>query len=183
MLGPIVRDRRAISKEGMAALAFALTVAMMGVTGGILLQSSGQLSDGGPVISAEAEPITATDGPDGQWIRLEHESGVNLDVTNLTVNVSLPEHRKRAGLHGLPTDSLRQSDYDGNHVFTVGPRGVEGAAVDSGTDRVWSSGEIIAVQITPRRVDLQPGQTVRVTVYYQPTGELLFDRRLEVVDR
>lgn len=165
----------------MAALGFALTVAMMGVTGGILMQSGNRLDEGGPILSADVDPIGASDGPNGQWLRISHESGDAVDVANLTINVSIPAHRKRAQLHGLPTDGIRQSDYDGNHLFTRGPAGVRGAAVGSEADRTWTSGEVIAVRIEPRRVDLRPGQRVRVTVRHAVADRRLYRETVDVV--
>lgn len=180
MTGPLHRDQRGISKEGMAALGFALTVVMIGVTGGLLMQSGEQLSKGGPILSADADRIDAANGPDGQWIRIRHQSGDTVDVANLTVNVSISDHRKRARLHGLPTDAIRQDDYEGNHVFTIGPDGVDGAARESDTDGRWAAGEQLALRIEPRRVDLQPGETVRVTIRHEPENKQLYSETIEV---
>lgn len=181
MHGPIPSGRRGISKEGMAALGFALTVLMMGVTGGILMQSGDQLSEGGPFLTASADPIDASNGPDGQWLRISHESGDGVDVSNLTVNVSISSHRKRAHLYGLPTDGIRQSDYDGNHVFTIGPDGVDGAAIANGTDGRWTAGEVIALRIEPERVDLEHGQSVRVSIHHVPENRRLYSETVNVV--
>jgi hypothetical protein len=177
----LLGDRRAVSKEGMAALGFALTVAMIGVTGALLMQSGDSLTGGGPILSVEAETVDASNDPDGQWLRISHGSGDTVDVANLTINVTVPDHRKRARLHGLPTDELEQSDYEGNHVFTLGPDGVDGAAVASDTDGQWGAGEVIAVRIESQRVDLQPGETVRVTVRYDPEDSRLYSETVEVV--
>jgi FlaG/FlaF family flagellin (archaellin) len=179
-------DDRAISKEGMAAIGFGLTVLMMAVTGGILMQSGESLSDGGPIVTAEADSINPSNGPDGQWIRIEHKGGPTVDVSNLTVNVSVPNHpeqgkRMRATLTGLPTDGVRQSDYEGNHVFTIGANGVGGAAVASDTDRAWTAGEEIALRISDRRVDLTGGDTVRVTIHHTGSNTRLFRERISVV--
>lgn len=180
-MNPLLDDRRAISKEGMAALGFALTVVMIGVTGALLMQSGDRLTGGGPILGAEAEPVDASNGPDGQWLRISHTSGDTVDVANLSINVTISDHRRRARLHGLPTDRLEQSDYEGNHVFTLGPDGVDGAAVASDTDERWGAGETIAVRIEPRRVDLQPGETVRVTVRYVPEDRQVYSETVEVV--
>jgi hypothetical protein len=181
MHDPISDDRRGISKEGMAALGFAFTVAMMGVAGGLLMHSGDQLSDGGPILTAESGPIDASNERDGQWIRIRHESGDTIDVKNITINVSIPGHRMRATLHGLPTDGIRQDDYEGNHVFTIGPGGVGGAAVASGSDGQWAAGEQIALRIEPRRVDLQPGETVRVSIRYDPEKKQVYREEVDVV--
>lgn len=160
---------RAVSKEGMAAIAFGLTILMIGITGGLLMQTGESLNDGGPVLTASAAPADASNGPEGQWLRIKHENGKTVAVSNLTINVTLPEHRKRASLHGLPTDELRQSDYDGNHVFTLGTGGVADAATVGGGDRQWAAGERLSVRFEERRVDLELGQTIQVKIRH--TGE------------
>lgn len=180
-MNSLLGDRRAVSKEGMAALGFALTVVMIGVTGALLMQSGDSLTGGGPILSAETETLDASNGPDGQWLRISHASGDAVDVANLSINVTISDHRKRTRLHGLPTDELEQSDYEGNHVFTLGPDGVDGAAVASDTDQQWGAGETIAVRIEPRRVDLQPGDIVRVTVRYIPEDRPVYSETVEVV--
>lgn len=179
MYDPTLRDRRAISKEGMAAVGFAFTVLIIGVMGGLLMQSGDLLTGGGPLLSAETDQIDASND-DGQWVRISHESGDTVDVANLTINVTIPDHRRRATLHGLPTDELEQSDYEGNHVFTLGRGGVDGAAVANDTDRQWGAGDTIAVRIEPRRVDLQPGESVRVTVLYDPENREVYSETVAV---
>lgn len=181
MIGPIPwADDRGISKEGMAAIGFGLTVLMMAVTGGLLMQTGDDLSEGGPIVSASADPIDASNGPDGQWIRITHENGATLDVANLTVNVSVPDHRKRASITGLPTDGIRQRDYTGNHLFTLGPGGVDGAAASDGDGR-WTAGETLALRVEPSRTDLRKGETVRVTVYHTEENERLVRETIDVV--
>lgn len=182
MIGAILgAGNRAISKEGMAAIGFGLTVLMMAVSGGLLMQTGDDLSEGGPIATASAEPIDASNSPDGQWVRITHESGQTLDVSNLTLNVSVPDHRKRATLTGLPTDGIEQSDYEGNHVFTLGPAGVDGVA-RADSDATWAAGETIAVRIEDKRVDLVPGETVRVTIRHTGEQQRVFRERVDVVD-
>ena len=171
---------RALSKEWMAALAFGLTILMIGITGGLLMQTSGSLSDGGPMLTASAEPIDASNDQPGQWLRVKHESGARVDLSNLTINVSVPDHRKRASLHGLPTDSLRQTDYDGNHLFTIGPGGVDRAATAEGNDGRWAAGEVIAVRFEAKRVDLEPGDTVEVSIRHDGERKTIFSETVPV---
>lgn len=180
MRGTRTTERGAISKEGMAAIAFGLTVLMIAITGGLLMQTSGSLSDGGPILTAETEPVDAANGPEGQWVRVVHDSGSAVAVSNLSINVSLPDHRMRARLHGLPTDDLRQSDYDGNHIFTLGPDGIDGAAVANGTDGRWSAAEAIAFRIEDRRADLEPGDLVRIVIRDVVEGKTLYENEVEV---
>jgi FlaG/FlaF family flagellin (archaellin) len=177
---PAVGDR-ALSKEGMAAIAFTLTVAMMAVTGGLLIQSGDDLDAGGPILSATAEPIDASNGPDGQWLRIAHESGDAVSIANLSINVTIRDHRKRATVHGLPTEKLAQNDYTGNHLFSLGRSGVGGEATPNGSDGVWTSGETIDLRIEDGRVDLQSGENVRVSIYHVPRSRQLFSDTAQVV--
>jgi hypothetical protein len=176
----LLGDRRAISREGMAALGFALTVLLIGITGGLLMQSGERLTEGGPLLTVEADTVDAANGPDGQWLRIRHDGGDTIDVANVTINVTVPDQRKRATLTGLPTDGLEQTDYKGNHMFTLGADGVKGAALASEGDDQWSAGEVIAVRIEPRRLDLQSGDTVRVAIRYDPESRQLYSEALDV---
>lgn len=173
-------DERAISKEGMAAIAFGLTVLMIAISGGLLMQTSGNLSDGGPILTASAEPVDATTGPDGYWVRIEHETGSTVAVSNLTLNVSLPDQRKRASVHGLPTDDLQQTHYGGNHLFTLGPGGVEGAARANGTDGQWTAGEVIGIRIEPSRVELSPSDSVKIQIRHDDERKTLYSDTVSV---
>jgi len=173
---------RAVSQEGMAALGFALTVLMIAVAGGLLMQSGDSLSDGGPILSTSSEPVHAT-GPDSQWVRITHESGDTVDVADVDIVVSLPDHSKRARLHGLPTERLTQDDYSGNHVFTRGRAGIDGAiAAAAGSGAKLEASDEIAVRIEQRRVDLEPGQTVTVTLRHTESETRLARERIDVVE-
>lgn len=164
----------------MAAIAFALTVAMMAVTGGLLIQSSGSISAGGPILSASAEPIDAANGRSGQWVRITHDSGDAVDVANLSLNVSVPSHRRRATVHGLPTVKLSQTDYTGNHLFTLGSAGIGGEASTNDSDGVWVSGETIELRIEPGRVDLTDDDTVTVTIYHVAERRTLYSETIPI---
>ncbi|MFC7194564.1 hypothetical protein ACFQL4_07695 [Halosimplex aquaticum] len=166
----------------MAAIGFGLTVLMIAVTGGLLMQTSDSLSDGGPILSTNADPIRA-DGGDAQWIRIRHKSGDTVDVADLDLVVKLPDHDKRARLHGLPTRRLTQDDYSGNHIFTRGRGGIDGvAAARNGSGATFEAGGEIAVRIEERRVDLQVGQTVEVTIRHTESETVVSRERLTVTD-
>jgi FlaG/FlaF family flagellin (archaellin) len=145
------------------------------------MQTGGSLSAGGPILSASVEPVDAANGPEGQWLRLTHESGDAVDVANLSIGVTVPAGPKRATVHGLPTANLRQDDYTGNHLFTLGSAGVAGEASTEEGDGVWTAGETIALRIEPSRVDLEPGQTVKVSVYHVAEERQLYSETAEVV--
>jgi hypothetical protein len=173
---------RAISREGMAALGFGLTVLMIGVAGGLLMQTSDSLSDGGPILSTNSESVHAT-GPDSGWVRITHESGDTVDVADIDLVVSLPDHDKRARLHGLPTRRLTQDDYSGNHVFTRGRAGIDGAiAAANGSDAKLEASDQIAFRIEQRRVPLEPGKTVTVTIRHTESDTRLARARIDVVE-
>jgi FlaG/FlaF family flagellin (archaellin) len=184
--GGMIGDRlgavdRGISKEGMAAVAFGLTVLMMAVTGGLLMQTSDSLTDGGPTLATSADPVTAS-GENSQWVRIAHESGDTVAVADIEVVVTLPDHDKRARLHGLPTERLTQDDYAGNHVFTRGTDGVDGVvAAPDGSDARFEAGDEIALRIEQRRVDLVAGQTVEVELRHTESDTRLSRERISVV--
>jgi hypothetical protein len=141
---------------------------------GVLTEASA-----GPTVSTDVDSITAGDGPDDQWVRIQHDSGPQVDAANVTITVWLPEHRKRSTLQRLPTQGIEPDDYDHNHIYTLGERGVEGP-ISGDSDRTWSASETIGFQIAHDRVALQPGQRVNVTVTHVPSDSKLVDRSLVV---
>jgi len=179
--GSAGRDR-GLSREGVAALGFGLTVLMMAVVGGVLMGVGDSLSGSGPVLSATAEPVSAGDTPDDQWVRIRQDSGDAVAVENLTIEVWVPAHRVRATLHNLPTAEINRTwtDYDGNHVFTTGQGGIAGEIDADETDGSWSTTETIAFRISDRRVPLEDGQEVVVTLRHEPGDSELAKLRLAV---
>jgi len=173
---------RAISREGMAALGFGLTVLMIAIAGGLLMQTSDSLSDGGPILSVNAEPVH-TSGQHSQWVRMKHASGDTVAVSNLALVVKLPDHTKRARLHGIPTERLTQDDYSGNHIFTRGRKGIDGViAAPNGSGATLEAGDTMAFRIEERRVDLQPGQRIEIVVHHTESETILAREDLNVVN-
>lgn len=175
----LATDRRGLSREGVVALGFGLTIAMMAVVGGVLMQTEGALDDAssGPTVSTSAESLTAGDGPDDQWVRINHEQGARIAAENVSITVWLPEHHKRSTLEALPTDRVEPDDYDHNHIFTLGDRGI-GGAIDAENDDAWSAGETISFRLSSERVRLQPGHRVNVTVTHVPSETTLGEHSL-----
>mgnify|MGYP000613310907 CR=1 FL=1 len=164
------RDR-GLSTEGVAALGFGLTVVLMAVVGGVLMGMGDSLQGSGPVVSASTDTLVAGDDPDDQWVRITHESGDTIAVENLSIEVWIPAHRMRATLHNLPTSKINRTwtDYDGNHVFTTGEGGIAGAIDADESDGTWGASGTIAFRIEDRRVPLEPGQEVVVTLHHDPS--------------
>lgn len=175
-------SERGITKEGVAALGFGLTVAMMAVVGAALMQTSGELSGGGPIVSTSADPIQPGTDPGDQWVRITHEGGETVDVGNLSIEVRLPDHNKRSTLTGFPTASIRPANYDNNHIFTIEREGngIDGAIDAAETDGRWSAGETIAFRLEPGRVPLENDQRVTVTLRHVETDARLAKLRLTV---
>jgi len=175
------RDR-GLSREGVAALGFGLTIVMMAVVGGVLMGVGDSLSESGPGVSATADPVAPGDGPNDQWVRIHHDNGDTVAVENLSVEVWIPAHRMRATLHNLPTAKINRTwtDYDGNHVFTTGQDGIAGEIDADETDSSWSRTETIAFRISDRRVPLENGQEIVVTIHHESTETELAKFRLTV---
>lgn len=173
---------RAISREGMAALGFGLTVLMIAIAGGLLMQTSDSLSDGGPILSVDADPVHSS-GQHSQWVRLKHTSGDTVAVSDLELVVTLPDHTKRARLHGLPTERLTQDEYSGNHIFTRGRKGIDGVVAEpNGSGAVFEASDVIAFRIEERRVDLRSGQTIEIVVRHTESDTVLAREDITVVD-
>lgn len=89
---------RVVSRERIAALDFGLTVLMTAVAETVDAERRRALGRG-PILSVSAEPIH-TNGAGAQWVRLERDSGDSVAVADLDIVVVLPDHTKRARLHG-----------------------------------------------------------------------------------
>jgi len=174
-------SERGISKEGVAALGFGLTVVMMAVVGAALMQTGENLSGGGPIVSTSADEVEPGTGPDAQWVRIYHEGGETVDVRNLSIIVRLPDHNKRSTLSDLPTAAINPSNYDHNHIFTLEREGtgIAGAIDANETDGSWRADESFAFRLEPSRVRLEDGQQVVVVLRHTGTESRL--AKLELV--
>jgi FlaG/FlaF family flagellin (archaellin) len=154
-----------------------LTVTLA-AAGGAALAFGSALDDPPPRVAFEAS-LDATDGwPEGQRLRIVHESGDPVAVESVALVVELDRVGARARLSGFPTRRLTGGNVRGSRVFDNGYAGVDGALDAAHTDGVWSSGEQTSVRIAQGELDVRPGDHARVTVVHTPTNAVL--ARIEV---
>jgi len=174
---PASRDVRATSSVVGVVLLVGLTVTLA-AAGGAFLAFGSALGDPPPRVAFEAS-LDATDGwPDGQRLRLVHESGEPLPVEAVALVVELHRTGARARLSGFPTRRLTGENVRGSEVFDNGYAGIDGALDAAHTDGEWTSGEPTSVRIAQGDLDVRPGDTGRVTVVHTPTNAIL--ARIEV---
>jgi FlaG/FlaF family flagellin (archaellin) len=170
-------DARATSSVVGVVLLVGLTVTLA-AAGGALLAFGSALGDPPPRVAFEAS-LDATDGwPDGQRLRLVHESGEPLPVEAVALVVELDRPGARARLSGFPTRRLTGENIRGQNVFDNGYAGVDGALDAAHTDGEWTSGEPTSIRIAQGDLDVRAGDHARVTVVHRPTNGIL--ARIEV---
>lgn len=170
-------DVRAASSVVGVVLLVGLTVTLA-AAGGAFLAFGSALGEPPPRVAFEAS-LDATDGwPDGQRLRLVHESGESLPVEEVALVVELDRTGARARLSGFPTRRLTSGNIRGQDVFDNGYAGVDGALDAAHTDGEWASGEPTSVRIAQADLDVRPGDHAQVMVVHTPTNAVL--ARIEV---
>jgi len=164
--------RRATSPVVGVALLVGLTVALA-AAGGAVLALGSALSEPPPRAAFDAS-LDATDGwPEGQRLRVVHESGEPVPVAAVALVVELERVGARARLRGFPTRRLAGDHVRGRDVFDGTYAGIDGALDAAHTDGTWASGEAASLRIAQGHVDVRPGDRVRVTVVHEPTNAVL----------
>jgi len=187
MTGCDAHAASSVASDGRAASSVVGVVLLVGVTvtlaaaGGAVLAFGSALDEPPPRVAFEAS-LDATDGwPDGQLLRLVHESGEPVPVEAVALVVELDRTDARARLSGFPTRRLTGENVRGRDVFDNGYAGVDGALDAAHTDGEWTSGESASVRIAQGDLDVRPGDQARVTVVYTPTNAIL--GRIELTAR
>jgi flagellin-like protein len=174
-----ITDRGVSSVIGVV-LMVAVTVILAAAVGALAFELAGNEQDPVPrVANADAE-FRVTGGTD-QFVRITHRGGDTVDVADLAIVVSFSEHPERSRLVGAPTTTIDASDYEGDNVWDGSGGGIGGALADNepaGSDGKWSAGEPLEFRIASGDVDVNPGETVTVTVVHEPTGKVLLERTL-----
>jgi len=115
--------------------------------------------------------LSATDGwPDGQRLRVVHEAGDTVTVTDLALVVEIERTGAHASLHGFPTRRLTDEHVRGANLFDATYAGVDGELDTAHTDGRWEAGETASVRIAQGAFDVRPGDRATVTVVHRPSG-------------
>jgi FlaG/FlaF family flagellin (archaellin) len=173
-------DVRATSSVVGVVLLVGLTVTLAAAGGAVL--AFGSALGEPPPRAAFGAGLDATDGwPEGQRLRIVHESGEPVPVDEVALVVELDRTGARARLSGFPTRRLTGENVRGSEVFDNGYAGVDGALDAAHTNGEWASGESTSVRIAQGDLDVRPGDHGRVTVVHTPTNAVL--GRIEVTAR
>lgn len=139
--------------------------------------------DTGPQVEVEAGEFvsgeTGTGGED-QTVVIRHSGGDEIDMTEVSIHVSVPDHGREATLVNLPADSLDlDANVDGMDMFDRGFAGV-GGSISSTT---WSEGDELRFRIkySAGGVRLQPGDTVVVRMEDE-SGSTVFEKEITATE-
>ena len=165
-------DGRGASPVVGVVLLVGVTVALAAAAGAALAFGSA-LGEVPPRAAFDAS-LDATDGwPDGQRLRVVHESGDAVPVGEVALVVELGRVDAHARLTGFPTRRLTGEHVRGRDAFDGTYAGIDGALDAPNTDGTWDSGEAASVRIAQGEVDVRPGDGARVTVVHRPTNTVL----------
>lgn len=166
---------RATSPVVGVVLLVGLTVVLAGVSAAVVALDA-STTEPAPRVHLDVR-LDATDGwPDGQQLRLVHEAGDALDVSEIALVVVLRRVDAHARVAGFPARRLTDGNVTGDSVFDRTYAGVDGALDAAYADGRWRSGEAATVRIAQRAVDVRPGDRGRVRVVHEPSGTALADR-------
>lgn len=184
------RDNK--SKIGVVAVfgVIAVVVAGMGaavVADGGSTDTPGAVTDDTPQdgsvggAGADADGIVALPFEAGatggdQRLRLMN-AGEELDVSELRLDVSLPEYGTNATVTDLPTERLTgDENIEGDDIFDRSYGGVGGAA----TEETWQGDELfLRVKHSGDGAEMSPGEVVRVVVTHRQTDDVVFSDTVE----
>jgi flagellin-like protein len=139
-----------------------------------------------PVVSQSSGTLSAdVAGSNDQIVRLTHQAGDTLDVSNLEIAVDASTACGMSGrLVNLPapggdpqptTEYVRGDDLFDNSANSVsGPIGEDGVTVDGR----WSAGETATFRIANGACSLSPGDAITVRVVHTPSGAVLIEKTL-----
>jgi len=134
----------------------------------------------GPQVEVEAGEFvsgeTGTGGED-QTVVLRHAGGDTIDMTKVSVHVSLPDHGREATLVNLPAGNSLNFDanVEGMDIFSQSFSGIGGAMSSS----TWSEGDELRFRIkySGGGVRTKPGDTVLVRMEHE-SGGTLFEKEI-----
>lgn len=176
------RGGRAVSSVVAVVLMVAVTVILAAAVGSFALQFTDAEQDPAPqVANADAKFLADVAGGSDQTVRITHEGGDAITVSNVEIVVTFADHPERSRLVGAPTDTIGPDDYEGDDIWDGSNRGIGGALASNepeGSDGEWTASEPIEFRIANGDVSLSAGETVTVTIVHTPSGKVLLERTL-----
>lgn len=134
----------------------------------------------GPQVETEAGQFvsgeTGTGGED-QTVVIRHAGGDEIDMTKVSIHVSLPDYGREATLVNLPAGNSLNFDanVEGMDIFSQSFSGI-GGAISSAT---WSEGDELEFRIkySGGGVRMKPGDTVVVRMDNE-SGSTVFEKEI-----
>lgn len=172
---PATPTDRAVSPVLGVVLLVALTTLLASTVGAFALGVTTPTAT--PSVATSTGPLVASDHADGdreQRVRIVHEGGPPVNVTDLELVLTVERTGEHARVTDLPvrankldSASVEGGEFlDASHGETVGAL----SAAPPDTDGVWSAGDTLGVRLTSSDVRLVPGDQVTVRVVHAPSG-------------
>jgi len=161
-------------------LVLAVVVVPAIAIGVFVIGGEGALSTG-PSVEAETGAFVSGEtgaGGQDQTVVIRHAGGDEIDMTEVSIYVSLPDHGREATLVNLPADSLDlDANVDGLDMFDRSFSGIGGSM----SSTTWSEGDELSFRIKygGGGVRTQPGDTVVVRMEDEESGGTVFETEIE----
>jgi flagellin-like protein len=170
---------RAVSPVIGTILLVAVVVILASVLSVFVFDVGQQLRSPGPTVSqSSGELVRNVPGGDDQTIRLTHEAGDSVTVSDIEIVVDATDAcDARVRLVDLPTSRIRNENYEGDDIIDNRAVGI-GGAIDTSEDGVWSSGDEIRFRLASSECNLASGDEVIVRIVHTPSNSVIVTQRL-----
>lgn len=177
------RSDRGLTPVLGAVLLVALTALLASTLGAYALGV--ELAAPGPHVAVAGEPVVAYDHADAdreQRLRLVHQGGTPVPVSELELVVTVPRTGDRARVGDFPVASnkLDPTRVAGSGFLDTSHGEAVGSLSLAGPDRdgVWGAGDRLGLRVNSGAVRLAPGDTVVVRVVHTGSGQVVGETTL-----
>lgn len=187
-------DEQAASSLIGVVLMIAVVVVLGGVVAGFGLGYAEKLTDPAPNVAESSGEITVQDGFDGGIVRIEHQAGDTVAVSDIEIAVdasrscgeqariiNLPAERNSPTFIPFSDDNLLRGD---DSFISKGSSQQEWDAgalhIDNGGS--FSAGTFFEFRIASSECSLSPGDRVDVRVLYTPSDLIIIEENLVVTE-
>jgi len=177
------RGARAVSSVVSVVLLVAVVVILAASASVFTLDAGGDLQEAPPLVSdSAAEYRTGTTSCDDDIVRLSHQGGDTVDLSETRTVVRLPDSGgKEAMITGFPVSGSRLYASDVEDPDNIlNDYCVKGTAANG--DGEWSAGDSFSFKLNSGATtgDIDPGDTVVVLVVHEPSESIVVEYEIEV---
>lgn len=164
-------------------LLVAVTVMVAATAAATVLGFGSELREPGPTVAESSGRLVAdAGGSSDQIVRITHEAGDAIPVTEVEIAVRIPACGTEGRLVNLPAEDGDLDDkYDeGDDVFDNSANSVSGpiGEDDKTVDGEWTAGETATFRVAQGECDIDAGDAAVVRVVHVPSGSVVIEERL-----